>query len=66
MPILTCKNHPDLRWSCKDIAWENGRYNGCRNIFYMGNAQDRFTPECKCSTADLIVAPDYKPNLVGE
>ena len=39
--ILTCKNHPDLRWSCKDIAWtENadgtGYYNGQRNIFFDG------------------------------
>ena len=43
---ITCKNHPDLRWSCKDIAWnvygrpdKDGRlggYNGCRNIFFGG------------------------------
>lgn len=33
--ILTCKNHPHLRWSCKDIAW-SGFYNGSRNIFFMG------------------------------
>lgn len=33
--ILTCKNHPDLRWTCKDIAWDNG-YNGCRHIFFNG------------------------------
>jgi hypothetical protein len=39
--ILTCKNHPHLRWSCKDIAWspaENGggHYNGCRHLFFGG------------------------------
>lgn len=33
--ILTCKNHPELRWSCKDIAW-SGFYNGCRSIFFNG------------------------------
>ncbi len=34
--ILTCKNHPNLRWSCKEIAVTNGRYNGSRNIFFNG------------------------------
>lgn len=34
--ILTCKNHPDLRWSCKEIAVTNGQYNGSRNIFFLG------------------------------
>jgi hypothetical protein len=33
--ILTCKNHPALRWSCKDIAW-TGYYNGCRNLRFCG------------------------------
>ncbi len=40
--ILTCKNHPQLRWSCKDIAWTEradgtGYYNHSRNIFYNGS-----------------------------
>lgn len=39
--ILTCKNHPELRWSTKDIAWTtnkdgSGYYNGCRSIFFNG------------------------------
>lgn len=35
--ILTCKNHPNLRWSCKDIAWTEGKgYNGSRSIFFNG------------------------------
>ena len=38
--VLTCKNHPDLRWSCKDIAW-SGHYNGSRNIFFNGIPSDR-------------------------
>jgi len=46
--ILTCKNHPDLRWSCKDIAWCDGfGYNGCRNIFFDG------TPSGKGMFSDL-------------
>ena len=36
MAILTCKHHPNLRWSCKDIAISNGTYNGTRNIFFDG------------------------------
>ena len=36
MAILTCKNHTNLRWSCKDIAITNGGYNGMRNIFFQG------------------------------
>lgn len=40
--ILTCKNHPDLRWSCKDIAWtpasgdRPGGYNGSRTLGFRG------------------------------
>lgn len=35
--ILTCKNHPELRWSCKDIAWTDGcGYNSSRNLFFGG------------------------------
>lgn len=35
---LTCKNHPQLRWSCKSIAFsgDGHGYNGCRNIFFLG------------------------------
>jgi len=34
--ILTCKNHPELRWSTKECAVTNGKYNGQRNIFFEG------------------------------
>lgn len=35
--IMTCKNHPDLRWSCKHIAWSDGHgYNGSRAIYFRG------------------------------
>jgi len=35
--VLTCKNHPELRWSCKDISWTDGHgYNGKRHLFFKG------------------------------
>lgn len=35
--ILTCKKHPDLRWSCKEITWTDGAgYNHKRNLFFNG------------------------------
>lgn len=34
---LTCKVHPMLRWSCKEIAYTPGYgYNGQRNLFFLG------------------------------
>lgn len=72
--ILTCKNHPDLRWSCKDIAWtegERGGYNGTRSIFFNGTPSGRgmfadgsgldcdfAVAECSCPVSDLILAPE--------
>lgn len=35
---LTCKNHPDLRWSCKEVAWGPTGYNRARNLHYYGVA----------------------------
>jgi hypothetical protein len=54
--ILTCANHPDLRWSCKSIAWSEGDpgcYNGSRNIFFFGNAEGEYVRECQCPGRDL-------------
>jgi len=40
--ILTCKNHPNLRWSCKEIAFTPGKgYNGSRSIFFNGEPDGR-------------------------
>jgi len=40
--ILTCKNHPNLRWSCKECAVNpDGSYNGSRNIFFNGEPTGR-------------------------
>lgn len=47
--LLTCKHHPDLRWSTKNIDGI-----GARSIFFQH--QDGQT-ECSCSGRDLILAP---------
>ena len=40
--ILTGKNHPNLRWSCKEIAWTDGfGYNRKRHIFFNGTPSGR-------------------------
>lgn len=63
--MLTCKNHPELRWSCKSIAFTPGfGYNGSRNIFFQGKLEEgkihyeSHAAECKCSSRDLILAPE--------
>lgn len=60
---LTCKHHPHLRWSCKEIAFTPGYgYNGIRNIFYngkyTGDNSYEHEPECKCPPTDLILSPE--------
>jgi hypothetical protein len=62
---LTCKNHPDLRWSCKEIAVNRqGQYNGARSIFYNGRLRTdggkgyEYVTECPCPPTDLIFAPE--------
>jgi hypothetical protein len=54
---LTCKNHPELRWSTKNIS-----PIGARNIYFEGS---RGQLECKCSIKDLIHACP-KPLLIDE
>jgi hypothetical protein len=52
---LTCKNHPNLTWSTKNIS-----HIGARSIFFFGakaedgKDRDRFVAECDCSGRDLI------------
>lgn len=76
--ILTCKNHPNLRWSTKEIAFsDEGGYNGCRNIFYLGiltvNSALKYSmyvpgeeipAECPCKGRDLIRAPEDNTTLL--
>lgn len=44
---LFCVNHPDLRWSTKNIA-----PIGCRSIFFDLFGERR-GPECDCPGSDL-------------
>ena len=60
---FTCKNHPTLRWECKDIAAsqkEDGSwyYNGARNIRFCGVYSGKFHSdnsglECSPYTEDF-------------
>jgi len=43
--LLRCKNHPELRWSTKNIA-----PIGARSIFFQGDGR-----ECDCPGSDLEV-----------
>lgn len=66
--ILTCKNHPNLRWSCKDIAW-SGFYNGTRNIFFKGEPTDQgmFEDGSGLDCSEIIDDPNgpYTSSLNG-
>jgi hypothetical protein len=53
---LTCKNHPGLRWSTKNI-----RFIGARSIFFDSRSES----ECECPASDLIVAPHPDPAPVS-
>jgi hypothetical protein len=79
--ILTCENHPDLRWSTKEIAWSEGvGYNGCRTLFFDGRSTGHLLPgksavecepaeECDCglnSDDFLILAPEDADVMVNE
>ena len=68
---ITCKNHPELRWSCKDVAWNFPGYNGSRGIFFSGRytgklhsdgsgAECEPADECSCPVSDLRTAPEDK------
>ena len=69
MVTLTCEDHTDLFWMCKEQAVsESGRYNGARNIFFLGRVQPdgklsefndetrEMTRECPCHASKLIKA----------
>ena len=68
MPTLTCRNHPALLWMTKEMAITDGRYNGQRNLFFLGTIDDwrhrnfPSVPECRCPAADLTV---LKENIIN-
>ena len=51
---LTCKNHPDLSWSTKNIDGI-----GCRTIFYNLACDDNMPNECDCTNKFLTISPRY-------
>lgn len=59
---LFCVNHPDKRWSTKNIDGI-----GCRSIFYNLSGDMEMGPECDCPGRDLrpVVYPDM-PEEVAE
>lgn len=64
--ILTCKNHPDLRWSCKDIAFQDGYgYNGMRRIFFNGTPSDKGMYSDGSGLDCTMLYKDEKGNVTG-
>lgn len=74
--ILTCRNHPSLRWSCKEIAYTEGHgYNGTRSLFFRGTPRlnDDGTPQMygdcsglQCDPADECDCPGSELILAPE
>ena len=50
---LRCKNHPEKRWSTKNID-----FIGARSIFYNLNHDPGMGPECPCSAGLLEVVEE--------
>lgn len=55
---LTCKNHPDKRWSTKNID-----HIGARTIFYNLSGEPDMGEECSCPASDLRVVPIEGPDV---
>lgn len=76
--ILTCKNHPKLRWSAKEIAVNPngngglGSYTGSRNIFFNGelrvDAANRpiWYADGSGVQADTYICENGQPRIVEE
>lgn len=50
---LTCVNHPNMRWSTKNLG-----YIGARTIFYNLHGDSGMGDECSCAFKCLVVAPE--------
>jgi len=58
MATLICRLHPNLSWSCKDVAVNpSGTFNHSRNIFFNGKPGE---PECDCDPMLLIEKTIYE------
>jgi hypothetical protein len=67
--VLTCKNHPDLRWSTKREPGRTLFFNGIPDgtgLYHDGSGvstthlrpDGSVVQECTCSAGDLIPAPE--------
>lgn len=55
---LTCKNHPELEWSTKNIgSTRDGKIYRERSIFFDLWHADK--EECSCPGSDLSLHPSY-------
>lgn len=57
---LACNNHPDLRWSTKNIS-----HIGARRIFYF-DSLNGFKPECNCCVDELFAVEDLNEPDIEE
>lgn len=70
---LTCENHPNLRWGCKeDAVSEEGRYWGGRTLFYHGDPDQPHygegyanVDECPCHVRKLIALTVWQERQAG-
>lgn len=63
--ILTCQNHPNLRWSTKEEAW-SGFYNGQRNIFFNGEPDGKGMYSDGSGLSCSTYFPDREDPIVRE
>ncbi len=58
---LSCRNHLDLHWFCRETDWVNYRCTGRRAPLYRGSiwnaALQTECDECQCDASHLILAP---------
>jgi hypothetical protein len=65
--LLTCKNHPNLRWGCKEIAFtDEGGYNGERNIFFWGEPSGKGLHHDGSGIDCDIYFPDREDPIIRE
>jgi hypothetical protein len=55
---LYCVNHPEKRWSTKNID-----SIGCRSLFYNLGYDENMGPECDCKLSDLRVVEIEGPDV---
>lgn len=70
---LTCEDHPNLRWGCKEIAvGPTGRFWGGRTLFFHGDPDQPHydspwpnVDECPCDVRKLIALTVWQERQAG-